>query len=203
MNGAWEIGALIHSALLILMLPTALWLVNRLFLGLLDDRGMYQVPPFSWLPWLAGGILALAALDGLDITARLTPAGIWLEDHWSINLQELYELWLNPWDLSFAVVAAVVELRIEANLHGWRPWILMLTLLLAFLVAGLAWRGWGIWRGLFLFLWQTLVYMILLYCFVIGLAWVIHWLNFWLLPLIFMFLYLYDQDEVVQSRYPL
>lgn len=203
MNGAWEAGALLQSTLSIWMLPTGLWVVNRLLLRHLDNRGMYLVPPFSWLPWLAAALLASAALDGLDITAKLTPAGIWLTKDWDISLDELYTTWLNPWEILFAILAAVIEMRIEGLANGWRPILLMLTLVFASLVAILAWRSWQALRGLFLYLWQSLVYMVLIYMFVIGTAWMLHWLNFWLLPVTFIFLYMYDKDLDVEPRSPL
>jgi len=67
----------------------------------------------------------------------------------------------------------------------------------------LAWRSWQAIRGILLFFWLSLAVMILMYISVILLAWVIHWLNFWALVVLFLFLYMYDKEGDQQHGSPL
>jgi len=203
MNGAVALLAFVKTAVLISMLPIALWVVNLLLLRRLDNRGMYQVAPFPWLPWLSGALLTSAAFDGMEITSWLKPEGIWLSDFWAISFDELYRTWLDPRDVLLALIAGIVELNCEADEGGWRLPFLGLTGLLTAVVAVLAWRSWQASRGVLLFLWLTLSHMVLIYTFLIVLAWLTHWVNFWLLPIFFVFLYLFDKDDDRQPRLPL
>jgi hypothetical protein len=201
MNFAQHALLIFQTTIAMAIFPLALVVVNRLLIQSLDDRGMYLVPPFSWLHLLAGALLCSAALDAMEVTDRLNPEGFWLSDYWSLRIDELYDIWLNPFDILFAVIAGVIELRLEHD--DWRVWILRIVFGLACVVALLAWRNWQAIRGVVLFFWLTLTAMILMYMSVITLAWITHWLNFWLLLVIFIFLYLFDKDGDQPPRSPL
>ncbi|TCT21464.1 hypothetical protein [Thiobaca trueperi] len=203
MNVEQHVLLIIQSAIPMFILPTSMIFVNRLLIQHLDNRGMYSVPPFSWLPILAGLILCAAALDAMEVTSWLNPEGIWLSDYWSLRLDELYDIWLNPFDILFALIAGLIQLRLDMLDDSWRPWVFQALFWIALAVALLAWRSWQAMRGVLLFCWATLTTMVVGYMAVIILAWIMYWLNFWLLFVIFIFLYLYDQDGDLPQRSPL
>lgn len=203
MNVEQHVLLVIQNVMAMLILPISMIVVNRLLIQHLDNRGMYSVPPFSWLPIFAGIILCSAALTAMEVTSWLNPEGIWLSDYWSLRIDELHDIWLNPFDILFALIAGLIELRLEMIDDGWRPWVFQILFWIALAVALLAWRSWQAIRGVLLFVWATLTTMVIGYMAVITLAWVMYWLNFWLLLVIFIFLYLYDQDGDLPQRSPL
>ena len=203
MNVEQHVLLVVQNTFAILILPISMVVVNRQLIQQFDNRGMYSVPPFSWLPVFAGFILCSASLTAMEITSWLNPQGIWLSDYWSLRIDELYSIWLNPLDILFALVAGLVELRLQMIDDGWLPQIFLGLFWSTLVVALLAWRSWQAIRGVLLFVWATLTTMVLSYMAVITLAWVMHWLNFWLLLVIFIFLYLYDQDGDLPQRSPL
>lgn len=203
MNVAQHALLIFQTTIAAMTLPVILVYLNRLLVQHLDNRGMYLVPPFSWLPLLAGALLCSAALDGMEVSGRLNPEDLWISDYWSLRIDELYDIWLNPFDILFAVIAGMIELRLEIPHDGWRITVLRIVLGLACGVALLAWRNWQAIRGILLFFWLALTAMILMYMSVVILAWITHWLNFWLLLVIFIFLYLFDKDGDQPPRSPL
>lgn len=198
-----QLWLILHTAAVAIILPVSLLLVNRLLIRYLDDRGMYRVPPFSWLPLLAGSALCSAALNALDIVGRLNPSQLWLSDFWALRFDELYDVWLRPSDVLLAVIAGLIEFYNELLYEGWSVWLFQGSAVVAGVVALLAWRSWQAIRGILLFFWLSLAVMILMYISVILLAWVIHWLNFWALVVLFLFLYMYDKEGDQQHGSPL
>lgn len=203
LNTSQQLLVILQTVAATAILPASLLFVSRLLVRHLDDRGMYEVPPFSWLPLLAGASLCSAALDAMKVVGRFDPSELWLSDFWALRFEELYEVWLRPHDILLAMIAGLIEFNNEILHAGWRVWLFQLSAAIALLVALLAWRSWNAIRGVLLFFWLSLTDMVLMYMAVIMLAWVVHWLNFWILIIFFIFLYMYDKDDDEQPLLPL
>jgi len=92
MNVEQYVLLVIQNLIAMLILPITMILVNRLLIRHLDNRGMYSVPPFSWLPIFAGFVLCSASLTAMEVTSWLNPEGIWLSDYWSLRIDELHDI---------------------------------------------------------------------------------------------------------------
>jgi len=184
-----QIVELFLALILVLLIPVVLlgtgsWLLHRL-----DDRGMFEVPPFSWLPWVAGLILSWWMLAATGIVPALSTKGIWFSDFWSLPAFTAYRLWLSPWALLQAWGWGLHEAWTAILTQDILAVALLVILLTELGVAGLAWRSRQVWRGLVCFFWLLFAAGTLFYTLAITLAWIVHWLNFWVLLVIFAVLY--------------
>ncbi|WP_139162998.1 hypothetical protein [Desulfonatronum thiosulfatophilum] len=184
-----SVSDILFAALLTPLLPTALILMSAWLVRRLDDRGMYAVFPFSGLPIAAGIIFCWAMLTAMHIPRSFTVQGIWFSTYWALTPMELYLLWLSPLAMYQAWIAGMAVLFSEVLKFSWLAASFLTILIVAIAVAGLAWRNRQAWRGIALFFLLALTAASWFYLSVILIAWLVHWLNFWLLLLIFAVLY--------------
>ncbi|GAB6057033.1 hypothetical protein [Desulfonatronum parangueonense] len=150
---------------------------------------MYAVFPFSGLPIAAGIIFCWAMLVAMHIPRSFTVQGIWFSNYWALAPMELYLLWLSPWAMYQAWISGLAVLFSEILKFSWLAATFLAISFIAFTVAGLAWRNRHAWRGVLLYFLLGLTAASWFYLSVILIAWLVHWLNFWLLLLIFAVLY--------------
>lgn len=177
------------ALLLIALVPAVLLAASYWILRRLDDRGMFEVPPFSWLPWAAGSILTFWMLCANEFMPALTTQGLWFSDFWALPALDAYRLWLSPVALLNAWAQGIHEFWTITRAPTMGFWIFLGLVLTAFIVAFLAWRSKQAWRGIACFGWLLFVAATTLYMLVILTAWLVHWLNFWVLLIIFAVLY--------------
>lgn len=178
---SWLALTLLAATLTAIVLPP-LVLVGACSLGLrlLDDRGLYAVPPLLGLPIAAGGLLEGYLLTGTGLIDGLSPNGIWGADGpWRINLQGLYETYLAPWALADLARLAALDLR--ARWPAAWPWVAAYAAAFApvAIIAGFAWRSWRAAPNAALFVPISLTSALIIHYLIIVAYWVVYWLNFW------------------------
>lgn len=166
-------------------LPAGLWALARLLDRRLDDRGLFRRLPFALLPALAGGALAFAGARGSGLAAALDPLAVWSpESAWRVSWNELVARHLSPEVLIGGLTAAAP--------FRDRPTALALAgAALAAAAAGaraaFLWRSRAAWRGAALFAARAAAWAATLHAAVVLAFWTVHWLNFWLLFILLLF----------------
>lgn len=166
-------------------LPLGLLVAARLLTRRFDDQGLFRPPLFKLLPVLAGAALEFACLRATGLARALDPLGVWSPDSvWHVSWNELVGRYMAP-EVVFAGLAGMAPWRDRQTAMALA--CVALGLVATSVRAGLAWRSWRAWRGPVLYAARTLASAALLHAGLVLVFWTVHWLNFWLLFVLLLF----------------
>ena len=172
----------LETVVAILVVPALLTAACWLGLRLVDDRGLYRVPPFLELAIVAGGLIEAFVLLSSGLTAQLALAEIWgPHGAWRVNLRGLYDGYVG-----LPVLAGLAGDTWSLIVTSWpAAWLWITAYVIAFLpvavVAGFAWRSPLAVLAALLFVPISLTAAVVIHCLIMVTYWVVHWLNFWIL----------------------
>jgi hypothetical protein len=178
---------------------------SRALLRRLDDRGLFKVQPFPWMPLTAGAALEWALLSRPSgLAAALDPRGIWTDPAWAVDLATIYDRHLSPRALAGAAADTAAGLAADPTGGSHAPVLAVLAAatLATSAMAALAWRSAAAWRGLALQLWLTAAAWLVLHHAVILAFWTLHWLNFWLFFVLLAFVQMRRKEGPAAKTYP-
>jgi hypothetical protein len=178
---------------------------SRELLRRLDDRGLFKVQPFPWMPLAAGAALEWALLTGpAGLATALDPRGVWTNPAWAIDLATLYRRYLAPEALASAAADTIAALAADpaGGLHALALAILAAATLATSCMAALAWRSAAAWRGVALQIWLTAAAWVVLHHAVVLTFWTLHWLNFWLFFVLLAFVQMRRREGPASKTYP-
>lgn len=179
-------------------LPLGLLAVDRLLARRLDDRGSFRPMPLKLAPVAAGAALEFACLRASGLWGALDPLVVWSPDSvWGVGWNELVARYLAPEVLidSLADLAPRQDRQTALALG-----VAVLGLAVASARAALVWRSREAWRGPVLFTVRTLTWAAILHAGLVLAFWTVHWLNFWLLFILLLFVEL-RRHESGGSKY--
>lgn len=175
-----SILAVTETLVAILLIPAGLVAVCALALRMVDDRGLYSIPPFLGLAIAGGGLIEAFLLRTTGLASQMTLSAIWApQAAWDVNLRGLHETYLAPQVLT-AQARDALHILLESWPAAWF-WVTAygLALLPVAVVAAFAWRSWRAILAATLFFPVSLTSAVVIHFLIIVTYWVIHWLNFW------------------------
>jgi hypothetical protein len=185
-----------YGVLFPLVLAALAMVVVRRF----DDRGLFAVFPFPLLPLVSGLLFGVHMLQAGGLGQQLAPSVLWLSPYWGQPPAELIAHWLWPPRLLEQWALAQRALVTDAWTFSVSLQLILVALLVISAMSALAWRSLGALRGL-------LIHGVLSACSALAvvwvsvlLAWLLHRLNFWVLPLTFAVVYFWGSITPILLR---
>jgi hypothetical protein len=186
------------SLLKVVVVPFGLLTAARLLTHRLDDRGLFRPVPVGLVPVLAGAALGFACLRANGLSGALDPVGVWSPDSaWRVSWNELVARYLAP-EVLVAGLADVAPWRDRQAALALG--LVALGLTATSVRAVLVWRSREAWRGPALFAAGTVAWAAVLHAGLVLAFWTVHWLNFWLIFILLLFVEL-RRREGAGSKY--
>ncbi len=184
------------------ILPAGAVLASHVLLDRLDDRGLFKVQPFPWMPFAAAAALEWVLIRTSGFAQALDPYRVWTEGVWAVDLATLYARQLAPTVLLARAGEAVTALATDPSGHAVALAVLLGASGAIATVAALAWRSVAAWRGLFLQLWLTAAVWLVLHYAIVLVYWIVYWLNFWIFFVLLAFIQMWRKEGPRDKVYP-